>query len=204
MLSEERAFELQNAGVNVAYIKTRSGGKFKLIGNNTVDLAAYVDCNPRDLGILEKVYYPSLKELLDRKAEDKLSDEEFKSLIKAHRDELVIKHITLDDIIASVNYNLGLVHGFGSTDNIDHLANRRVKAVGELLQNQFRIGMARLDRVIKERKSITQDGAEHKIQSFININPETSLIKEVLGSSQLSQFMDYPKQIAELTHKRKL
>lgn len=204
VLSEERAFELQNAGINVAYIKTRSGGKFKLIGNNTVDLAAYVDCNPRDLGILEKVYYPSLKELLDRKAEDKLSDEEFKSLIKAHRDELVIKHITLDDIIASVNYNLGLVHGFGSTDNIDHLANRRVKAVGELLQNQFRIGMARLDRVIKERMSITQDGAEHKVQSFINIKPVTSVIKEFFGSSQLSQFMDHHNPIAELTHKRKL
>ena len=116
----------------------------------------------------------------------------------------MVKHVTIDDIIAAVNYNLGLVHGLGETDNIDHLANRRVKAVGELLQNQFRIGMARLDRVIKERMSITQDIADHKVQSFINIKPVTSVIKEFFGSSQLSQFMDHHNPIAELTHKRKL
>ena len=139
-----------------------------------------------------------------KKESEGLSDEAFKDAIKASRDDLVVKHVTIDDIIAAVNYNLGLVHGLGETDNIDHLANRRVKAVGELLQNQFRIGMARLDRVIKERMSITQDIADHKVQSFINIKPVTSVIKEFFGSSQLSQFMDHHNPIAELTHKRKL
>ena len=133
-----------------------------------------------------------------------MSDEEFKALIKSDKDNLVIKHVTLDDIVSSVCYNLGLVRGFGVTDNIDHLANRRVRSVGELLQNQLRIGMARLDRVIKERMSITQDAGDHKAQSFINIKPVTSVIKEFFGSSQLSQFMDHHNPIAELTHKRKL
>ena len=204
VLSEEQAASIQNAGVNVAHIVTKRGDTFKLIGNNTVDLAAYVDCDPKELGILEKVYYPKLAELLAKKEAEGLSDEAFKDAIKESRDELVIKHVTIDDIIAAVNYNLGLVHGLGETDNIDHLANRRVKAVGELLQNQFRIGMARLDRVIKERMSITQDIADHKVQSFINIKPVTSVIKEFFGSSQLSQFMDHHNPIAELTHKRKL
>ena len=204
VLSEEQAAAIQNAGVNVAHIVTKRGDTFKLIGNNTVDLAAYVDCDPKELGILEKVYYPKLAELLAKKEAEGLSDEAFKEAIKESRDELVIKHVTIDDIIAAVNYNLGLVHGLGETDNIDHLANRRVKAVGELLQNQFRIGMARLDRVIKERMSITQDIADHKVQSFINIKPVTSVIKEFFGSSQLSQFMDHHNPIAELTHKRKL
>ena len=204
VLTEEQAAAVQNAGVNVAYIVTKKGDTFKLIGNNTVDLAAYVDCDPKELGILEKVYYPVLAELLAKKESEGLSDEAFKDAIKASRDDLVVKHITIDDIIAAVNYNLGLVHGLGETDNIDHLANRRVKAVGELLQNQFRIGMARLDRVIKERMSITQDIADHKVQSFINIKPVTSVIKEFFGSSQLSQFMDHHNPIAELTHKRKL
>ena len=204
VLTEEQAAAVQNAGVNVAYIVTKKGDTFKLIGNNTVDLAAYVDCDPKELGILEKVYYPVLAELLAKKESEGLSDEAFKDAIKASRDDLVVKHVTIDDIIAVVNYNLGLVHGLGETDNIDHLANRRVKAVGELLQNQFRIGMARLDRVIKERMSITQDIADHKVQSFINIKPVTSVIKEFFGSSQLSQFMDHHNPIAELTHKRKL
>ena len=204
VLTEEQAVAIQNAGVNVAHIVTKKGDTFKLIGNNTVDLAAYVDCDPKELGILEKVYYPKLAELLAKKEAEGLSDEAFKDAIKESRDELVIKHVTIDDIIAAVNYNLGLVHGLGETDNIDHLANRRVKAVGELLQNQFRIGMARLDRVIKERMSITQDIADHKVQSFINIKPVTSVIKEFFGSSQLSQFMDHHNPIAELTHKRKL
>ena len=204
VLTEEQAVAIQNAGVNVAHIVTKRGDTFKLIGNNTVDLAAYIDCDPKELGILEKVYYPKLAELLAKKEAEGLSDEAFKDAIKESRDELVIKHVTIDDIIAAVNYNLGLVHGLGETDNIDHLANRRVKAVGELLQNQFRIGMARLDRVIKERMSITQDIADHKVQSFINIKPVTSVIKEFFGSSQLSQFMDHHNPIAELTHKRKL
>ena len=132
--------------------------------------------------------------------------EELKEAIQkpVNRDSLVIKHITIDDIVSSVCYNVGLSSGFGEKDNIDHLANRRVRSVGELLQNQLRIGMARLDRVIKERMSITQDAGDHKAQSFINIKPVTSVIKEFFGSSQLSQFMDHHNPIAELTHKRKL
>lgn len=206
VITPEKAVEIQNAGVNVAYLSAKDGGEFKLIGNNTVDLCAYLgwDINARDLGILEKVYLPELKNLLAVKAEKNLSDEEFKSLIAEKKDDLVIKHVTLDDIVSAMCYNLGLSRGFGVTDNIDHLANRRVRSVGELLQNQFRIGMARLDRVIKERMSITQDASEHRAQSFINIKPVTSVIKEFFGSSQLSQFMDHHNPIAELTHKRKL
>ena len=209
VISPEKAAEIQNAGVNVAFIATKEGGEFKLIGNNTVDMAAYLgwnveECDPKSLGILEKVYLPELKNLLKIKEEQNMSDEEFKALIKSDKDNLVIKHVTLDDIVSSVCYNLGLVRGFGVTDNIDHLANRRVRSVGELLQNQLRIGMARLDRVIKERMSITQDAGDHKAQSFINIKPVTSVIKEFFGSFQLSQFMDHHNPIAELTHKRKL
>ena len=170
-------------------------------------MAAYLGWTAEEvkaLGILEKVYLPELKNLLKIKEEQNMSDDEFRTLVRTDKDNLVIKHVTIDDIISSVCYNLGLVHGFGVTDNIDHLANRRVRSVGELLQNQLRIGMARLDRVIKERMSITQDAGEHKAQSFINIKPVTSVIKEFFGSSQLSQFMDHHNPIAELTHKRKL
>lgn len=201
VVSADVAKQIQNSGINVVFIRKKDGGMYKVIGNNTVDLAAFIDKNPRELGILENVYYPTLKNILDECGNDKQALE---AAIKANVDNLVVKHVTIDDIVASVCYNIGITYGFGSTDNIDHLANRRIRSVGELLQNQFRIGMARLDRGIKEKMSITQDDGEYKAQSFINIKPVTAVIKEFFCSSQLSQFMDHHNPIAELTHKRKL
>jgi len=204
IISPELAKEIQNNAVNEVFLSyhDRNGEhkSFKVIGNNTVDLEAFAEVNPKELGILEKVYYPVLKEILDASGslEDKIN------AIKERKGDLVKNHITVDDIFATVNYNLGLRYGFGTTDDIDHLSNRRVRAVGELLQNQFRIGVSRLERVIKERMSVVQEHAEVTPQSLINIRPVTSAVKEFFGSSQLSQFMDQPNPIAELTHKRKL
>ena len=199
VLSEDKAVEIQNAGINQALVLAPDGSVFKVIGNHTVDLAKYIDCDPKELGINEMVYYPTLVDVLAN-----FKGEELKEAIKQAKDTLIIKHLTIDDVIASVSYNLGLSHGLGECDNIDHLANRRVRSVGELLQNQLRIGFGRLDRVIKERMSIVSDDGEYRAQSFINIKPVTSAIKEFFCSSQLSQFMDHHNPIAELTHKRKL
>ncbi len=196
------ATAIQNAGINVVYITKKDGSEFKLIGNNTVDLAAYIDCDPKDLGIKEKVYYPSLRKLMEENPDLESLKEAIK--LPENRDKLVVKCVTIDDIVASVCYNLGLSVGFGEKDNIDHLANRRIRSVGELLQNQFRIGLTRLDRGIKEKMLVTQDEGEFKAQTFINIKPVTAVIKEFFCSSQLSQFMDHHNPIAELTHKRKL
>ncbi len=200
-ISEDVALNIQNAGINEVLLVNANGdgGVFKMIGNNTVDLTAFVDCNPEELGINERVYYPTLKKIMSDKSGDELLQE-----IKDNAKELVIKHITMDDIIATMNINLAHASGFGVTDNIDHLANRRVRAVGELLQNQMRVGLVRLEKVIKERMSVTQDDNEQNAQSYINIKPVTSVIKEFFCSSQLSQFMDHHNPIAELTHKRKL
>ena len=201
---EKLAKAIQNAGVNVVWLAyTDADGaakEYKVIGNNTVDLDAFVECSPRELGIMEKVYYPNLM----RYMEDYPDREELLLAIRSNVDELVFKHITIDDIVATVSYNLGLRLGFGTCDDIDHLSNRRVRPVGELLQNQFRIGVSRLERVIKERMASAQDSAEITPQNLINIRPVTSAVKEFFGSSQLSQFMDQPNPIAELTHKRKL
>ena len=201
---EKLAKAIQNAGVNVVWLAyTDADGaakEYKVIGNNTVDLDAFVECSPRELGIMEKVYYPNLMRYMD----DYPDREELLLAIRSNVDELVFKHITIDDIVATVSYNLGLRLGFGTCDDIDHLSNRRVRPVGELLQNQFRIGVSRLERVIKERMASAQDSAEITPQNLINIRPVTSAVKEFFGSSQLSQFMDQPNPIAELTHKRKL
>lgn len=202
VISEEVAWNIQNAGINevLLYNANGDGGVFKMIGNNTVDLTAFVDCNPKELGINERVYYPTLKKMMQS-----FSGEELLSEIKENAKDLVIKHITMDDIIATMNLNLAHASGFGEIDNIDHLANRRVRAVGELLQNQMRVGMVRLEKVIKERMSVSQqDDNDQGPQSLINIKPVTSVIKEFFCSSQLSQFMDHHNPIAELTHKRKL
>ena len=202
--SEELAKKIQNSGVNVVWLAYRDADgvdrEYKAIGNNTVDLDAFVDCNPRELGILEKVYYPNLATFMQEYSDP----DELRLAIKSNVDTLVYKHITVDDIVATVSYNLGLRYGFGTCDDIDHLSNRRVRPVGELLQNQFRIGVSRLERVIKERMASAQDSAEITPQNLINIRPVTSAVKEFFGSSQLSQFMDQPNPIAELTHKRKL
>ena len=203
-ISLETANKIQNSGINVVYLAYTDGEgtarSFKCIGNNTVDLDAFVNVNPREIGVLEKVYYPELKALMDEITDEK----ELILAIQADLDKLVYKHITLDDIVSTVSYNLGLRYGFGTCDDIDHLGNRRVRAVGELLQNQFRIGISRLERVIKERMASAQENAEITPQTLINIRPVTSAVREFFGSSQLSQFMDQPNPIAELTHKRKL
>ncbi len=211
----ETAQAIQNAGVNVVYLKKKivkegESEEFKVIGNNTVDMIEYlksyygdnIDFTAKDLGILEKVYTPALIKLM----QENQDLEELKKAIKLpeNRDKLVIKNLTLDDVVATVSYNLGLSVGFGEKDNIDHLANRRIRSVGELLQNQFRVGLTRLDRGIKEKMLVTQADGEFKAQTFINIKPVTAVIKEFFCSSQLSQFMDHHNPIAELTHKRKL
>lgn len=201
VLTEEVANKIQNAGINEVAIEVASeSGCHYVIGNNQVDLSAYVDCDTRELGVNEKVYYPVLMGLVEEAKGDK---SRLYTLIKENVDRLVAKHILLNDVIATINYILGLRFNVGQCDNIDHLGNRRVRSVGELLQNQFRIGIARLERVIRERMQI-QSEAEVTPQTLINIRPISSAIKEFFGSSQLSQFMDESNPIAELTHKRKL
>ncbi len=164
-----------------------------------VDLTTYVDCNPEELGVTELVYYPALAQLM----EEYEDEDELKEAIKHHIHDLIPKHITEEDIFASINYNLHLEYGLGTDDDIDHLGNRRIRAVGELLQNQYRIGMSRLERVVRERMT-TQDPEGISPQSLINIKPVTAAVKEFFGSSQLSQFMDQNNPLGELTHKRRL
>ena len=171
----------------------------KVLSNLMVDLTAHVDCNPEELGVTELVYYPALEQLM----EEYEDADELKEAIKHHIHDLIPKHITEEDIFASINYNLHLEYGLGTDDDIDHLGNRRIRAVGELLQNQYRIGMSRLERVVRERMT-TQDPEGISPQSLINIKPVTAAVKEFFGSSQLSQFMDQNNPLGELTHKRRL
>src|SRR5699024_7225535 len=169
------------------------------ISNMIVDAAEYLDFNPEEAGIHELVFYPLLKQIL----EENETEEEIKAAIHKNMAELVPKHITKEDIIASINYCLHLEYGVGTNDDIDHLGNRRIRAVGELLQNQYRIGLSRMERVVRERMT-TQDVDGITPQSLINIKPVTAAVKEFFGSSQLSQFMDQNNPLAELTHKRRL
>ena len=190
--------EIEKSGVNVVYLMFE-GKEIKVFSNGMVHLADHVDFDVSDLGITEKVRYSVLSEILDSKE----TEEEIKEEIKIRIDELIPKHIILDDILASINYHNNLSYSMGTTDDIDHLGNRRIRAVGELLQNQFRIGFARLERVVKERMT-TQDLDSVTPQLLINSRPVVSAIKEFFGSSQLSQFMDQNNPLAELTHKRRL
>ena len=190
---------IQNAAIPSVIIQTDERN-IRVLSNMTVDLAAYVDENPRNLGIHEWVYWPVLSQLLEDFGDDR------KALLEAIRKnahELVPKHITKEDIIASVNYVLNLGCGIGTEDDIDHLGNRRIRAVGELLQNQYRIGLSRLERVVRERMT-THDADDVTPQSLINIKPVQAAVKEFFGSSQLSQFMDQNNPLGELTHKRRL
>ena len=201
-ITEEVAIRIQNAGINrVGIMVGKDRHCHYVMGNRHVDIAGYVDFNYKELGINEKVYYPALKRLIDQAAGDK---ETLKKLIAENVDLLIVKHLLVDDVIATINYISGLRYDVGYCDNIDHLGNRRVRSVGELLQNQFRIGIARLERVVRERMQIQNDAEPPTPQNLINIRPVTSAIKEFFGSSQLSQFMDESNPIAELTHKRKL
>ncbi len=195
-----QAFEIKNAGINVVYVD-KDGKKVKVIGNNTVNISKYLGYEVDKEIIKEEVHLPVLQELMAE--HEGATEEEFKKVIKKNRDYLVVKHVTLDDIIASINYFLNFKHGLGKVDDIDHLANRRVRCVGELLQNQFRIGIARLERVVKERM-VTQDLDSATPQSMINIKPIVSALREFFGSSQLSQFMDQINPLAELAHKRRI
>ncbi|RHV65422.1 DNA-directed RNA polymerase subunit beta [Clostridium sp. OM02-18AC] len=198
-IDKELATTLQNAAVPYVMIQTEERN-YKVLSNLMVDLAAYVDFDPKEAGVTELVYYPVLKTILEEAGDDQ---EELKKLIHKNITELIPKHITKEDIIASINYNMHLEGGIGNADDIDHLGNRRIRAVGELLQNQYRIGLSRMERVVRERMT-TQDMDGITPQSLINIKPVTAAVKEFFGSSQLSQFMDQNNPLSELTHKRRL
>jgi len=198
-VSRELAIKIQNAAVKYVWIETEER-KTKVLSNMMVDLSAFVDCDPKSLGITEDVYYPVLAGILEEFAGD---DEAICEAIKRDVADLIPKHITKEDILASISYNMNLEYGIGTSDDIDHLGNRRIRAVGELLQNQYRIGLSRMERVVRERMT-TQDLDKVTPQSLINIKPVTAAVKEFFGSSQLSQFMDQNNPLGELTHKRRL
>ena len=197
VLNRERAHQLDDCGVNEAFIED-DGKVVKVFSNHMVHLKDFVDFDPAEVGVDEMVYFPVLCELLDQ-----FSGEDLKDAIRQRIDDLIPKHITIPDIMASINYLNCLAHHAGTPDDIDHLGNRRLRCVGELIQNQFRIGFSRMERVIRERMT-TQDLDVVTPQSLINIRPVTAAIKEFFGSSPLSQFMDQTNPLAELTHKRRL
>jgi len=198
-VTAELADAIQNAAVPYVMIQTEERN-VKVLSNMMVDLTNFVECDPRDYGIHELVYYPVLKKILDEFGDD---PEKLGEALQKNAHELVPKHITTEDIFASINYNMHLEHGLGKDDDIDHLGNRRIRAVGELLQNQYRIGLSRMERVVRERMT-THDTEEISLQNLINIKPVTAAVKEFFGSSQLSQFMDQNNPLGELTHKRRL
>ena len=198
-VTAELADTIQNAAVPFVFIQTEER-RVKVLSNMMVDLTSYVDCSPEELGITELVYYPVLAQILEEYAQD---PEALADAIRKNAHELVPKHITKEDILASINYNMHLEYGIGTDDDIDHLGNRRIRAVGELLQNQYRIGLSRLERVVRERMT-THDAEEISPQVLINIKPVQAAVKEFFGSSQLSQFMDQNNPLGELTHKRRL
>ena len=198
-ISYEKAWEIQNSGINVVHVLSEDEKKVKVIGNNFVDIKSHIKFDIDDLKINEKVHYPTLKEILD----ECTTEEEIKEALKIRMRELIPKHILLDDIIASISYQFNLFSDIGTIDDIDHLGNRRIRSVGELLQNQVRIGLSRMERVIRERMTV-QDMESITPQALVNIRPVSAAIKEFFGSSQLSQFMDQTNPLSELTHKRRL
>ncbi len=200
VVSEEFATEIQNAAVPFVWVDTEEGHIEKVLSNMMVDLHAFLpEADKKDLGITEDVYYPELKKILEENG----TDEDRYEAIRRSVPLLIPKHITKEDSFASINYNMHLEFGIGNDDDIDHLGNRRIRAVGELLQNQYRIGLSRMERVVRERMT-TQDIEGISAQSLINIKPVTAAVKEFFGSSQLSQFMDQNNPLSELTHKRRL
>ena len=200
-ITREIADMIQNAAVPYIWVEGEDTSRnIKVLSNMMVDLQAVVDIDPAEVGVTEQVYYPVLAGIIEESAGDV---DEMKRLIKRDLHDLIPKHITKEDIFASINYNMHLEYGMGNDDDIDHLGNRRIRAVGELLQNQYRIGLSRLERVVRERMT-TQDQDGISPQSLINIKPVTAAVKEFFGSSQLSQFMDQNNPLGELTHKRRL
>ena len=197
-LTKEQADAIQNAAVPYVYVETEEK-EVKVLSSMMVDITSFVDVDPEEVGVTELVYYPALEKIL----EEYDDIDEMKAQIRKNITELIPKHITREDILASINYNIHLEYGVGNDDDIDHLGNRRIRAVGELLQNQYRIGLSRLERVVRERMT-TQDIESISPQTLINIKPVTAAVKEFFGSSQLSQFMDQHNPLSELTHKRRL
>ena len=195
----EMADTIQNAAVPFVWIQTEEK-VVKVLSNMMVDITNFVDCDPHSLGITEQVYFPVLRKILEEYSEN---PEELADAIQKNVHELIPKHITKEDTLASINYNMHLEYGLGNSDDIDHLGNRRIRAVGELLQNQYRIGLSRMERVVRERMT-THDSDDVSPQVLINIKPVQAAIKEFFGSSQLSQFMDQNNPLGELTHKRRL
>ena len=198
-VTAELADLIQNSAVPYVYIQTEER-KVKVLSSMMVELTHYVDCDAKELGVTELVYYPVLAQILEEYSQD---PEALAEAIRKNVHELIPKHITKEDILASINYNMHLEYGIGNEDDIDHLGNRRIRAVGELLQNQYRIGLSRLERVVRERMT-THDAEEISPQVLINIKPVQAAVKEFFGSSQLSQFMDQNNPLGELTHKRRL
>ncbi len=199
-ISAETAERIENTGVRGIFV-TAEDKRIKVLGNLFVDARHFLSFNPEEAGLNERVHYPTLMQLL--KEGEGMDEEELKALLKEHVYDLIPRHILPDDMIASISYLIGMNYGIGRTDDIDHLGNRRIRSVGELLQNQIRVGMTRLERVVRERMSI-QDMETAMPSNLINIRPVTAAIKEFFGSSQLSQFMDQTNPLAELTHKRRL
>ena len=197
-LTKEQADAIQNAAVPYVYVETEEK-EVKVLSSMMVDITSFVDVDPEEVDVTELVYYPALEKIL----EEYDDIDEIKAQIRKNITELIPKHITREDILASINYNIHLEYGVGNDDDIDHLGNRRIRAVGELLQNQYRIGLSRLERVVRERMT-TQDIESISPQTLINIKPVTAAVKEFFGSSQLSQFMDQHNPLSELTHKRRL
>ena len=198
-VTAELADLIQNSAVPYVYIQTEER-KVKVLSSMMVELTHYVDCDAKELGVTELVYYPVLAQILEEYSQD---PEALAEAIRKNVHELIPKHITKEDILASIHYNMHLEYGIGNEDDIDHLGNRRIRAVGELLQNQYRIGLSRLERVVRERMT-THDAEEISPQVLINIKPVQAAVKEFFGSSQLSQFMDQNNPLGELTHKRRL
>ena len=202
-ITSEKAKAIENAGVMFAFVRLETGEEVKIVSNGMVDIESFVDVDKKALGINEKVSYRVLSEIMDKCGDDKEALEEE---IRIKHDDLIPNHIIVDDIFATVSYLCNLAKGVGVTDDIDHLGNRRIRAVGELLQNQFRIGFTRMERVIRERMTLQAQDDEEAItpQALINIRPVVAAIREFFGSSPLSQFMDQNNPLAELTHKRRL
>ena len=200
-ITREIADAIQNSAAEYLWVEGEDASRnIKILSNMMVDLQAVVDIDPKEAGVTEQVYYPVLAGIIEESAGD---IDEMKRMIRRDIHDLIPKHITKEDILASINYNIHLEYGIGNDDDIDHLGNRRIRAVGELLQNQYRIGLSRLERVVRERMT-TQDQEGISPQSLINIKPVTAAVKEFFGSSQLSQFMDQNNPLGELTHKRRL
>ena len=197
-VTRELADDIQYAAVPYVWIQTEERN-VKVLSNLMVDITRWVDVDPKEVGVTEEVYYPVLERILSEYTDI----DEIKDAIRREIHDLIPKHITKEDIFASINYNMHLEYGLGNDDDIDHLGNRRIRAVGELLQNQYRIGLSRMERVVRERMT-TQDLEGISPQSLINIKPVTAAVKEFFGSSQLSQFMDQNNPLGELTHKRRL